>query len=154
MVLRVPDAAAMRALGRELAAQASAGDLYVLTGTLGAGKTTLVQGLAEGLGVRERVTSPTFVLMRSYHTDRGIDLVHVDAYRLWTGEELDDLDIDVAASITAVEWGAQAAPRLADRWVAIDITADDEIVDLRHVVIREDTAHAFIAAGPTGDEQA
>lgn len=135
--LQVPDAASMSALGAELAAQASAGDLFVLTGNLGAGKTTLVQGMAKRLGVSERVTSPTFVLMRSYATDLGIDLVHVDAYRLQAGDEVDDLDIDIATCITAVEWGAQAAPRLADHWIAIDITPDEQHANLRYVSIRE-----------------
>jgi len=137
MERQIPDAVAMRALGRELALAATAGDLFVLTGTLGAGKTTLVQGLAEGLGVVEWVTSPTFVLMRSYRTARGIDLVHVDAYRLQSGDRIDDLDIDPDGCITAVEWGAQVAPSLADHWIAIDINVDNEMLDLRHVTIRE-----------------
>ena len=145
-VLRIPDSASMRALGRDLAAQAQVGDLFVLTGTLGAGKTTLVQGMAQGLGVGEWITSPTFVLMRSYRTDRGIDLVHVDAYRLRSGEEVDDLDIDIGASITAVEWGEQAAPRLADRWVGISIQADEAVADLRHVTIREVTRTEALSA--------
>ncbi|MFM7146984.1 MAG: tRNA (adenosine(37)-N6)-threonylcarbamoyltransferase complex ATPase subunit type 1 TsaE, partial [Actinomycetales bacterium] len=81
--------------------------------------------------------SPTFVLMRSYATDLGIDLVHVDAYRLQAGDEVDDLDIDIATCITAVEWGAQAAPRLADHWIAIDITPDEQHANLRYVSICE-----------------
>lgn len=137
MERQVPNAASMSALGAELAAQAGAGDLFVLTGNLGAGKTTLVQGMAKRLGVSERVTSPTFVLMRSYATDLGVDLVHVDAYRLQVGDEIDDLDIDVASCITAVEWGAQAAPRLADHWIAIDIATDEQHANVRHVSIHE-----------------
>ena len=151
--LQIPDAASMRALGEHLAAQAVAGDLFVLTGSLGAGKTTLVQGMAQALGIPERITSPTFVLMRSYRTDRGIELVHVDAYRVHTGVEIDDLDIDVATCITAVEWGAEAAPRLADRWLAIHITADEGIENLRHVSIREVVNPDLVGQLPLSDEQ-
>ncbi len=131
----VPDAESMRELGRSLAARLQRGDLIILTGSLGAGKTTLVQGLAQGLGVRERVTSPTFVLMRSYVTDRQAELIHIDAYRLASAGEIDDLDVDIASAITAVEWGQDAAPRLADRWLTIHIEAVDTQGDRRTVTI-------------------
>lgn len=131
----VPDAESMRELGRSLAARLQRGDLIILTGSLGAGKTTLVQGLAQGLGVRERVTSPTFVLMRSYVTDRQAELIHIDAYRLASAGEIDDLDIDIASAITAVEWGQDAAPRLADRWLTIHIEVVDTQGDRRTVTI-------------------
>ena len=109
--VRLADADATRALGRRVAAALRAGDLLVLSGPLGAGKTTFTQGLGEALGVRGRVTSPTFVLARVH---RGpLPLVHVDAYRLRDAAasggrlDLDDLDLDAALedAVTVVEWG-------------------------------------------------
>lgn len=105
----VPDADAMRALGRRLARVLRTGDLVLLTGPLGAGKTTLASGVGAGLDVEGRVTSPTFVLARE-HPPRGDGptLVHVDAYRLDGRLELETLDLESALteSITLVEWGA------------------------------------------------
>ena len=96
----------MEALGRELGAQLHAGDLVVLTGPLGAGKTTLTRGIGEALDVRGPITSPTFVLARTHPSlSGGPDLVHVDAYRVGTAMELDDLDIDFASSVVVAEWG-------------------------------------------------
>lgn len=115
----------MRALGYRLASLAGAGDLVVLTGELGAGKTTLVQGLADGLGVRGRVTSPTFVIARVHRpTGPGPALVHADAYRLGSVEEVDDLDLDadLAAAVTAVEWGEGLVEGLADDRLDVAIT--------------------------------
>lgn len=112
----VRDATAMHALGRGLALALRAGDLVLLSGDLGAGKTTLTQGLGEGLGVRGPVTSPTFVLARVHPpTGDGLPLVHVDAYRLGSLDELDDLDLDTAleTAVTVVEWGADLAEVLA-----------------------------------------
>src|SRR5690606_13669919 len=103
----VPTPEAMRSLGERLAGLLRAGDLVILTGDLGAGKTTFTQGLGAGLGVRGDVTSPTFVISRVHpSTVGGPALVHVDAYRLGGLEELDDLDLDVsvAESVTVVEW--------------------------------------------------
>ena len=96
----------MRALGERLAGHLQAGDLVVLSGELGAGKTTLVQGIGAGLGVRAPVVSPTFVIAR-VHTDGRLPLVHVDAYRLGSDAEIDDLDLDadLDSSVTVVEWG-------------------------------------------------
>jgi tRNA threonylcarbamoyladenosine biosynthesis protein TsaE len=93
-----------RRWGKRLAQVLAAGDLVVLTGGLGAGKTTLTQGLAEGLGVRGPITSPTFVIAR-VHRDGRVPLVHVDAYRLGSPAEVDDLDLDFAGSVVVVEWG-------------------------------------------------
>jgi len=107
----------MRALGERLATLLRAGDLVVLTGELGAGKTTLVQGIGAGLGVRAPVVSPTFVIAR-VHRDGRLPLVHVDAYRLSSDAELDDLDLDadLDSAVTVVEWGEGLAERLsADR---------------------------------------
>src|SRR5258708_29802187 len=98
----------MRALGARLAALLRPGDLVVLTGPLGAGKTTLVQGIGGGLDVRGPITSPTFVIARVHPSLRGgPDLVHADAYRLGSRLEVDDLDLDadVDHSVTVVEWG-------------------------------------------------
>ena len=105
-------------LGRSLAA----GDLLVLTGPLGAGKTTLTRGIGEGLGVRGPVTSPTFVLARTHPSlVDGPPLVHVDAYRLTDPIELDDLDIDFAGSVVVVEWGRGLVDAVASRWLDIEI---------------------------------
>ena len=113
----VRDAEAMRELGRRVASGLRAGDLLILTGELGAGKTTFAQGVGAGLGVRGDVTSPTFVISRVHpSTAGGPGLVHVDAYRLGGVTELDDLDLDVslADSITLVEWGEGIAEGLAE----------------------------------------
>lgn len=92
--------------GRRLGTQLRAGDLILLTGPLGAGKTTLTRGLGDGLAVRGPVTSPTFVLARTHPSQvGGPPLVHVDAYRLSDSAELDDLDLDFANSVVVVEWG-------------------------------------------------
>ncbi|NYE37228.1 tRNA threonylcarbamoyladenosine biosynthesis protein TsaE [Nocardioides cavernae] len=112
-----PDAETMRALGERLGRSLVAGDLVVLTGELGAGKTTFTQGLGEGLDVRGGVTSPTFVIARVHPAlGDGPDLVHVDAYRLGGLDELDDLDLDTSldSAVTVVEWGAGLAEGLAD----------------------------------------
>lgn len=109
-----PDA--MRDLGRRVARLLRPGDLVVLTGDLGAGKTTFAQGVGAGLGVRGPVTSPTFVIARVHpSTGDGPALVHVDAYRLSGLDEVDDLDLDasLAASVTVVEWGEGLVEDLA-----------------------------------------
>lgn len=117
LAVTVPTAAAMRGLGRRLAGLLRPGDLVLLAGPLGAGKTTLVQGLGEALRVRGRVTSPTFVIARVHPPlADGPALVHVDAYRLGGLAEVDDLDLDLAGSVTVVEWGEGLAEGLsADR---------------------------------------
>jgi tRNA threonylcarbamoyladenosine biosynthesis protein TsaE len=104
----LPDPDAARAYGRALAGVLRAGDLVVLTGPLGAGKTTLVQGLGAGLDVRGQVASPTFIIARVHPPlGSGPALVHVDAYRLGSLDELEALDLDTSLeeSITVVEWG-------------------------------------------------
>ena len=119
--LTVPDADAMEALGARLAAVLRAGDLVLLNGELGAGKTTLTRGLGAALGARGAVTSPTFVLARTHPTASGVPLVHVDAYRLASAAEVDDLDLDLAGSITVVEWGAGKLDGAVDAWLELDI---------------------------------
>ncbi|WP_203338718.1 tRNA (adenosine(37)-N6)-threonylcarbamoyltransferase complex ATPase subunit type 1 TsaE [Nocardioides limicola] len=119
------DADAMREVGRAVAVTLRAGDLLVLTGELGAGKTTFTQGLAEGLGVRGQVTSPTFVIARVHPSlVGGPSLVHVDAYRLGGGDELDDLDLDTSLdeAVTVVEWGEGLAEALATDRLEVRIT--------------------------------
>ena len=114
--------------GRRLGALLRGGDVLVLTGDLGAGKTTLTQGIAEGLGVRGPITSPTFVIARVHPSLVGGPLlVHVDAYRLGSALELDDLDLDadLDASVTVVEWGAGLAEQLSDSRLELTITGDD-----------------------------
>jgi tRNA threonylcarbamoyladenosine biosynthesis protein TsaE len=136
-VRHIATAAAMQDLGRELAAQLRAGDLVILTGPLGAGKTTLVQGIGAGLGVRGPVTSPTFVIARVHPPLAGTGplLVHADAYRLGGVSELDDLDLDadMASAVTVVEWGEGLAEGLAeDRLeISIDPAADSDARTVR-----------------------
>jgi tRNA threonylcarbamoyladenosine biosynthesis protein TsaE len=121
--LTVATADDMRALGGRLAAVLRPGDLVVLSGDLGAGKTTLVQGIGAGLGVRGPVTSPTFVIARVHPSlTGGPALVHADAYRLSSPAEVDDLDLDASleTSVTVVEWGGGLVEGLAaDR---LDVT--------------------------------
>jgi tRNA threonylcarbamoyladenosine biosynthesis protein TsaE len=116
-VLTLPTAEDMRGLGERLASVLRAGDLVVLAGDLGAGKTTLTQGLGAGLGVRGPITSPTFVIARVHPSLRGGPaLVHVDAYRLHGWDELEDLDLEASLdeSVTVVEWGAGLVEGLAE----------------------------------------
>ena len=143
---RVVDTPAlMHSLGIELAHAVREGDVLVLTGPLGAGKTTLTRGIGEGLHVRGPVTSPTFVLARTHPSlVGGPPLVHVDAYRLSNVMELDDLDIDFAHSITVVEWGRGMVEQLSDSWLDVEIerpegagdsATDDDAEEPRRVTI-------------------
>lgn len=123
----------LRSIAGRLGALCAGGDVIVLSGDLGAGKTTFAQGLAHGLGITERVTSPTFVISRVHpHPGGGPSLVHVDAYRLGSVAELDDLDLqaDLAQSVIVVEWGGGLAEHLSPVGLDIVITrsafADDE----------------------------
>ncbi len=114
----------MRYLGERLSALLRAGDLVVLSGPLGAGKTTLAQGIGVGLGVRGQVTSPTFVIARVHPSlGTGPDLVHADAYRLGSRAEVDDLDLDadLATAVTIVEWGDGLVEDLADSFLSVSI---------------------------------
>ncbi len=139
--LTVPTADAMRELGRRLAGLLRPGDLVLLSGELGAGKTTLTRGLGEGLGVRGAVTSPTFVIARVHPSlTGGPALVHVDAYRLGGGlEEMEDLDLDVSLteSVVVVEWGDGKVEELSeDRLrVAVHRGAGTDADDVREVVV-------------------
>jgi tRNA threonylcarbamoyladenosine biosynthesis protein TsaE len=123
-----------RALGVALAGLLRPGDLVVLVGPLGAGKTALTQGIGAGLGVREPVTSPTFVISR-VHRDGRIPLVHVDAYRLGGVADVDDLDLDaaVAESVTVVEWGHGLVEQLTDENLEVRLERRDD--DVRTAVL-------------------
>ncbi|MGV9282616.1 tRNA (adenosine(37)-N6)-threonylcarbamoyltransferase complex ATPase subunit type 1 TsaE [Streptomyces sp. NPDC003730] len=131
----------MRELGRRLARLLRAGDLVMLSGELGAGKTTLTRGLGESLGVRGAVTSPTFVIARVHPSlGDGPPLVHVDAYRLSGGlDEMEDLDLDVSLSdsVIVVEWGEGKVEELTeDRLrVRIDRAVGDTTDEVRHVTV-------------------
>jgi tRNA threonylcarbamoyladenosine biosynthesis protein TsaE len=126
--LRIATDGDMRDLGRRLAALLRAGDLVILAGPLGAGKTTLVQGIGAGLGGRGPVTSPTFVIARVHPplAAGGPALVHADAYRLGSFGEVDDLDLDTDAgsAVTVVEWGTGLAEPLAEDRLEISIEPD------------------------------
>ena len=126
----VRDADAMRAWGAALARLLGPGDLVVLTGSLGAGKTTLAQRIGTGLGVAGPVVSPTFVIARIYRGGR-LPMVHVDAYRLGGVDEVDDLDLDavVGESVTVVEWGEGLVESLTENRLEVRIqrpAGDDE----------------------------
>ena len=140
--LELPDTADTEALGERLAADLRAGDLLVLSGPLGAGKTALVRGLARGLGVAGPITSPTFVIAREHRPlpgGAGVPLVHVDAYRLGTAgdvaAELDDLDLDtdLAGAVVAVEWGEGVAERLSARHLLVRLERRPDDVRIARV---------------------
>jgi len=129
---RIEDPATMHELGRRLGAVLTAGDLVVLTGPLGAGKTTLTAGIGEALGVRGPITSPTFVLARTHPSlVDGPPLVHVDAYRLGSAAELDDLDLDYEHAVVVVEWGEGLLDGVSDSLLEVVLTrpGDDAVLD-------------------------
>ena len=114
----------MSFLGERLAGILQAGDLVLLIGPLGAGKTTLTRGVGKALEVEGNVSSPTFVIARTHKRGNKAPLVHVDAYRLKSPAELDDLDIPFASSIVLVEWGQGLTEDIADSWLEISIDRD------------------------------
>jgi len=136
-MIRVATAGDMHALGVRIGAQCRAGDLILLNGPLGAGKTVLVQGIGQALGIND-VTSPTFVISR-IHT-AALSLIHVDAYRLLEGGNaaayLDDLDIDTPreSAVTVIEWGGAESARLSDERLEITI---DRTQEVREVTINK-----------------
>lgn len=116
-----------REIGRVIGAALTRGDVVVLSGGLGAGKTTLTQGIARGLGIVEHVTSPTFVVARELSPGGlGIPMLHVDAYRISSIQEWDDLDVDLEANASVVEWGEQVADGLPSDRVTIQLHGSDD----------------------------
>lgn len=121
-MIRVPTEEAMRELGRRLARLLRAGDLVVLSGPLGAGKTTLAQGVGEGLNVRGPITSPTFVIARVHPPlGGGPPMVHADAYRLGSVVEVDDLDLETENAVTLIEWGEGLVEDLSEDRLQVTI---------------------------------
>jgi tRNA threonylcarbamoyladenosine biosynthesis protein TsaE len=139
LAINVPTAQQMRRLGERLSGLLRPGDLVIASGDLGAGKTTLTQGIGAGLGSVGPIISPTFVLSRIHPSTTGRPpLVHVDAYRLGSPEELDDLDLDATLdeSITVVEWGEDVAEHLASSRLELDLWTTDGEHGGRVVMIR------------------
>jgi tRNA threonylcarbamoyladenosine biosynthesis protein TsaE len=135
-VITIATPEAMHQLGLQISAQLRAGDLVLVNGPLGAGKTVLTQGIGAGLGVTG-ITSPTFVISRVHKA--AIPFIHVDAYRLVDSENpnlyLDDLDLDISNSITVIEWGGAESARLSeDRLeISIDRSSDERTVEIKAV---------------------
>jgi len=127
-VIKVASADDMHQLGLKLASHLRAGDLVLVNGPLGAGKTVLAQGVGEGLGI-SGITSPTFVISRVHKA--AVPFIHVDAYRLIDLENpnlyLDDLDLDIASSITFIEWGGTESARLSEDRLEITIDRSDDV---------------------------
>jgi len=136
--MKIATAQEMFGLGEKIGAQLRAGDLILLNGPLGAGKTVLTQGIGSALGFTE-VTSPTFVISRTHKG--ALPLIHVDAYRLLESGNaalyLDDLDLDAAreVSVTVIEWGGAESARLSDERLEIDIdrTDDERVITIRTI---------------------
>lgn len=149
--VELEDAEATRAYGRALSALLRAGDLVVLTGALGSGKTTLTQGIGEGMDVRGQVASPTFIIARVHPPlGDGPALVHVDAYRLGSMEELDALDLDASLedSVTVVEWGEDLVEVLSEDRLELEIARPHGGVDARGAVVDAEvgTRHVTVRA--------
>ena len=134
LVIEIATEDQMHQFGVRLGSLLVTGDLISLNGPLGAGKTTLTRGIGEGLAARGNVSSPTFLIARTHETKSGIAFHHIDAYRLSTPAELDDLDIDFAKSVSVIEWGSGYAEGLTDSMLEIQIERDLE-TDLRTMSI-------------------
>ncbi|MDN5899282.1 MAG: tRNA (adenosine(37)-N6)-threonylcarbamoyltransferase complex ATPase subunit type 1 TsaE [Brachybacterium sp.] len=155
LTVRTGDAEGTRAVAQALAAVLRPGDLLVLDGPLGAGKTTFTQGLGAGLGVRGPVASPTFVIERVHpNLGDGPDLVHVDAYRLGGEGEIDDLDLeaDLDLAVTVVEWGRDRVEHLADSALLVVLDRPDRVEDPEDP--DEPRTLRLIPSGLRWDEQA
>lgn len=153
--VRTRDAEGTREVARALAGVLQAGDLLVLDGPLGAGKTTFTQGLGAGLGVRGPIASPTFVIERVHPSlGDGPDLVHVDAYRLGGGGEIDDLDLeaDLDRAVTVVEWGRDRVEHLSDSFLLVVLERPDQVDD--PLDPDEPRTLQLIPQGPRWDEAA
>lgn len=139
----LPTADSTRGFGEALAGLLAPGDLVVMSGELGAGKTTLTQGIGAGLGVRGPITSPTFVISRKHPSlEAGPPLQHVDAYRVGDAAELDDIDLDMSTdtSVTVVEWGEGKAEQLSDSWLEVRLERrKGTVLDPLGTIVHEDT---------------
>ncbi len=147
--IEVPTAERMQDLGRDLARLVAPGDLLIASGDLGAGKTTFTQGLGAGMGVTGSIISPTFVLSRIHrHPDGGPGLVHVDAYRLGSFAEVEDLDLEVslADSVTLVEWGRGVAEGLSEDRLEVDIRRSLDPADETRLVFLTPIGDRWAAA--------
>ena len=133
-MITVATAEDMHQLGMQLSAHLRAGDLILINGPLGAGKTVLTQGIGKGLGISD-ITSPTFVISRVHKA--ALPMIHVDAYRLLDTENpnlyIDDLDLDIENSVTVIEWGGAESARLSEDRLEISI---DRSEDVRRVEIK------------------
>lgn len=131
MTFTVSTAEQMQTFGKQIGALLSAGDVVVLSGPLGAGKTTFVQGLATQIEVQGVVTSPTFVVSRVHKPQgSGLALVHVDAYRLTSQSDLVDLDLDATKNaVFVIEWGKDYVSGFSENWLEIDIDRAQELTD-------------------------
>lgn len=137
----------MEAFGARVGRVLRAGDVVCLTGELGAGKTTFTRGLGRELAVRGTVTSPTFVVARTHPRKDDVPFVHIDAYRLLSAAELEDLDIDWANVVSVVEWGHGMLDTIVDEWIEI-------IIDRSHSADDETRTVRLHAVGPRGQELA
>lgn len=134
--VRTETADETRAVGASLAHLLKAGDMVILVGDLGAGKTTLVQGLGAALGVRGRVTSPTYIVSRVHRSqEAGPDLIHVDAYRVEDDLDMETVDLEASLedSVTVVEWGQGKADRLSADRFELTLQFDGEDEDARKI---------------------
>ena len=116
----------MQAFGGRLAKLLAKGDLVLLNGPLGAGKTTMTRGIGKSLRASGTIQSPTFVLARTHETESGVPFVHVDAYRLGSAVELDDLDIDFERSIVVIEWPRDFTQGVSDDWLEVELSRDKD----------------------------
>lgn len=130
MIIRTDSADATRDVGEAVGRLSRDGDVIVLEGDLGSGKTTFTQGVGRGMAIPEPITSPTFVVMRE-HRGPERDLVHVDAYRIGSLPEWDDLDIDLEGAVSIIEWGNRVAPALPSDCLTIVFVADDDSRELQ-----------------------
>lgn len=150
--LEVTDPAQTQIIGETLAHFVRGGDLIMLTGDLGTGKTTLTQGLGRGMGVRGRVASPTFIIARVHPNPGGPDLVHVDAYRITDLDDLETLDLDAALdeAVVVVEWGEGKIEALSDNRIEVTLTTPAQSGTLSNLEEADDGRRTItiVARGP------
>lgn len=132
--MKIATPEAMQTLGKRIGAELRVGDVVALIGPLGAGKTELTKGIAAAFGIEE-VTSPTFVIARSYRSNPP--LIHMDAYRLLAGAnplfELEDLDLDAEKAITVIEWGGELVEKISSDYLEVHINRDSDVREVSFV---------------------